>query len=825
MRQAILFLVLGPLALCPASQVQAQKDTLPVVRVGFVLDGPHDHNAQLIEQHAAEIEAILRGEFDARFPSAGQVEGDHTLAGIGDRVDALLADPAVDLLVALGPLASYDLARRGPLPKPAIAAFAMDPEVLGFPLVEGTSGVHNLSYIAQATELSRDFQAFREIVPFSTLTVLANPHWGEIPAIGERAVAAARSLGIELLTVPVDAPVQDALNRISPEAEAVYLTPLLHLSSAEWSALSEELNRRRLPTFSMLGIEEVELGVLATMRPETFFPQVARRVALNVQRILLGEDAGSIPVFFDCGERLTINMATARAIGRFPTWNVLTEANLLNEEEEEPARRLNLLRVAQQTVELNLDLQAENHHVAAGAEDVRMARSVLLPTVQATASGVFIDRDRAEASFGTLAERTLTGGASVTQVLYSEPAWANLRIQQRLQQARVHKREELELDVTVDALTAYVNVLQARALHAIERDNVLMTRSNLELARLRQGVGIARAGEVLRWESQIAVDRQRVISAESGRYIIEAALNRLLHRPLEERFAAEDVNVVVTPEGVVRTTDPLLLTSDERLAPFASNLQTWDLFRDFMVEEGLAASPELRRVDVSIAAQERSLQSARHAFWAPTLSVGASIDNRLSRGGAGSGLLSFPGATGEVPSFPQQNDLSWSVGFTVSLPLALGGARIAARAQSVEALAQLRIQRDAVAERLEQGIRTSLLTLGSSYMNVGLAAQASRASREHLELVRDAYRHGAVSITEVLDAQQTNLGAEQAVVVTTHDFVRDYLTMRRSMGGIDLFMTQDERNALIARLAAYYAARGVEPTVPGQGPRNREESP
>jgi outer membrane protein TolC len=819
MRQAILALALSQLAPFPASTADAQQDTVPVVRIGFVRDGPHAHNVQFIDEHTVEIRALLQGEFDVRFPSASQVEGDHTLAGVAGRVDALLADPAVDIIIALGPLASYDVARRGPLPKPAIAAFAMDPEVLGLPLLDGASGVQNLSYIALATEITRDFQAFREIVPFSTLTLLANPRWADIPAIGERAASAANALGIELLAVPVDDPIEDALAQIPADAEAVYLAPLLHLSAEEWNALVEELNRRRLPTFSMLGIEEVEAGVLATMRPETFFPQVTRRVALNVQRILLGEDAGSIPVFFDCGERLTINMATARAIGRFPNWNVLTEANLLNEDEEEPARRLTLLQVAQEAAALNLDLQAQDRALAAGAENVRMARASLLPTVRATASGVFIDPDRAEASFGTQAERTLTGGASVTQILYSEPAWANLSIQRELQQGRVHRREELELDVVLDGLVTYVDVLQARALHGIERDNVLMTRSNLELARLRRGVGIARAGEVLRWESQIAVDRQRVIAAESRRYILETVLNRLLHRPLEERFGAEEIDVVVTPEGVVRTTDPLLFTSDERLAPFAGNLQTWTLFRDFMVQEGLAMSPELRQLGVAVTAQERALRSTRHAFWAPTLAVGASLDSRLSRGGAGSGAFSFPGWTTELPAFPQQNDVSWSVGLTFSLPLTTGGSRLAARAQATEALAQLQTERDAIAERLEQRIRTSLLTLGSSYMHVGLAAEAARASRQHLELVRDAYRHGAVSITEVLDAQQANLGAEQAVVVTRYGFVRDYLTMRRSMGGVDLFMTQEERDAFFDRITAYYAARGVLPTSPIRRPQ------
>ena len=251
MRQTTLPLVIVPLILVTAVPAVSQQDSLPVVRVGFVFDGPRTENREFAALHAEEIRAILRGEVEPRFPPESLLEGDHTLAGIARVIDVTLADPQVDVLVALGPLASFDVARRGPLPKPAIAAFAMDPEVLGFPLSAGTSGTPNLSYIAQATELRRDFEAFREIVPFSTLTLLANPHWADVPAIGQRAVAEARSLGIELQTVPVDRPIEDALAQIPADAEAVYLTPLLHLTDAEWDALVAELNARGLPTFSM----------------------------------------------------------------------------------------------------------------------------------------------------------------------------------------------------------------------------------------------------------------------------------------------------------------------------------------------------------------------------------------------------------------------------------------------------------------------------------------------------------------------------------------------------------------------------------------------
>jgi outer membrane protein TolC/ABC-type uncharacterized transport system substrate-binding protein len=813
MIKVVVGFVFLPLTFFSASPALSQQDSLPIVRIGFIHDGPHEDNAEFFEMFSLEIRAVLEGEFDVRFPSDKWRNADHTLAGVVEAVSEMLADPDVDLLIAGGPLSSYDVTRRGPLPKPTIAPFVMDPEVMGLPLVDGTSGVPNLTYVAMATEVTRDFQAFREVVPFETLTVLGNPRWAEeIPAITLGAQEAARRLGIELQLIPVDTPIENALQAIPPDAEAVYITPLLHLTRAEWDRLVFELNRRRLPTFSMLGIEEVERGVLATMRPETFFPQVARRVALNVQRILLGEEPGSLPVFFDCGERMTINMETARTIGRFPNWNVLTEAELLNYEEETPDRVLSISGVAHEAQETNLDLLVQERVLSAGAEEVRLARSTLLAQLEANATGLVIDQDRANASFGAQAERTLSGGATLAQLLFSEPAWANLSVQEDLQWSRWHGREEVRLDVILEAVSAYLDVLRTRALLRVQRENVVATRSNLELSRVRRSVGTARAGEVLRWESQIAIDRNRVISAEALQMVAEVGMNRLLHRPQEERFGVEDLDVVIMPDGRVRTTDPSLLTSDQRLAGYGMNPLAWDAFRDFMVEEGLALSPELRQLDAAIAAQERVLQSSTRVFWAPTVALQGSLDNRFSRAGAGSTGLQLQGLPDGFPVFPTADDLSWSLALSFSIPIFNGGSRLAARTQAAETLQQLRVQKEALSEKIEQRIRAAAFAMGSSYMNIGLSAKAAQAAGENLGLVRDAYAQGAVSIIELLDAQYAALAADEAAAIAVYVFVGAEVRVQRAIGRYDFFMTQAEREAYFQRLDEHFERIGIVPS-------------
>ena len=78
----------------------------------------------------------------------------------------LLADPEVDLVIAAGPIASNEVGRRGPLPKPVIAPLVINSLVQGIPLKGQASGVKNLSYITFLSDVQRDLEVCREIVPF-----------------------------------------------------------------------------------------------------------------------------------------------------------------------------------------------------------------------------------------------------------------------------------------------------------------------------------------------------------------------------------------------------------------------------------------------------------------------------------------------------------------------------------------------------------------------------------------------------------------------------------------------------------------------------------
>ncbi|MCD4688746.1 MAG: hypothetical protein K8R55_05355, partial [Desulfuromonadaceae bacterium] len=300
------------------------------LRIGVIMDGPWTGNAPLLELFKTEVIALTSGEFPISFPAGKTITSDWTMAGVKLAADQLLQDPDVDLLLAIGVLTSHDLAHRGPLPKPTVAPFTVDRAIQNYPLLHEASGVSNFCYLASPSPIRRDIQAFSELLPFKRLAVLSNrPYLDFIPALTDELSANLASKGIAMTSVAVDSSAEAALADLPQDIDAVYVTPLLRLPQAELKLLIEGLKLRGLPSFSYFGHSEVQQGFLAGAAPKSDFPRLARRTALTIQSILLGKNAGELPVFFSQEDRLSINMHTARAIGFSPTWEQLIEAELI----------------------------------------------------------------------------------------------------------------------------------------------------------------------------------------------------------------------------------------------------------------------------------------------------------------------------------------------------------------------------------------------------------------------------------------------------------------------------------------------------------------
>jgi outer membrane protein TolC len=801
-RRVGIFLLISAsfLSLSFVPQVEAERG-LPIVRIGIVSDGPpQSHSWGKIfssQVFPKEILSLTQEDFDVRFPKSKIVHGKWSGKGVKRAVDFLLSDPSVDLVLGLGVIASQELASRKNLPKPVIAPFVFDRTLQGLPLRKGASGVRNLNYLSSLKSFERDVQAFKDIIPFTRLGLFIDQVVMEVfPLLHKKAARVGKRLGIEITIVPVGTYAESALAALPPGTEAVFVTPLLRLPLSEFQAVVDGLIGRKLPSFSLFGREDVERGIYASMAPETDTQRLARRVAVNIHRILLGENAGNLSVAFSTGERLTINMATARAVGKFPTFRVLTEADLINEEIEKVERRISLYSVIREAENANLDLAAADRGVAAGIGQVNNSRSALLPQVNVGTNALTIWQRTNRVDGGKPQNLGQVSG-EIKQKVFSDKAWTAYTVEQNSQRARIQDRQQLRLDVVQAAAISYLDILRTKTVERIQKDNLKLTRTNLELARVRVTVGQSARDEVFRWENELANGRIAVLDAQAQARQARVVLNRILHRPLEEEFLTQETGLH----------DPLLSVSQKKLFAYLNNPKSFKVFRDFQVQEGLNVSPELKSLRALIVAQQRTALNAERAFWLPDVDLSASVQQRFYEDGPdidqGSATLGTQLAETKTTVFSNMS---------LSFPLFAGGSKDATQIKAREDLRKLRLDWEATKGRVEERIRSSLFLAGASFPSIRLSREAAEAARKNYQLVLDQYSRGAVDIIKLVDTQTNYLNANLAAANAVYDFLIDMVNIQRSIGKFDYFQYTEDRESWFNRLNAFFAEAGVTPS-------------
>jgi len=780
-------LLLSLFCICsPVPFASAQEDPLPppIYNIGILIDGSTPRDLARIALFKREIGKMAEGEFRANLPKSMTVSGRGTAAGVKKGLRRLLENPDVDLIVTLGPMAS-SLAWQGKeYGKPVVAPYVLSSVVEAVKSMGKEHTPANLVAITPAYYLDREVLDMRKVVPFSHLTLLLDRREvAALPELEKMARWLANEYTIHVNVVAVGNSAADALQALPEGTEAVMVGPLYHLDDAGINKLVKGLIQRRIAGFSLLDRSLVDAGLLAGDVPADMEEQLARRTAVAVQDILLGASTDSLAIAFARGRDLTINMATARAIDRYPSLAVTTGANLLNEERENIKRRLTLQQAVAEALKANLDLQSAHRRVAAGEYGVREAWGALLPQIGVATGAASMDEDRARLAGGSSPERSLTGSATLAQQLYSERSWAGYEVEQYNQKARQQDLDMVRLNITHQASVAYLNVLRSKAIEQLYKDNLKLTQANLDRARIRMTTGVAGPDEVYRWETKFATDKMQVLERESITLDAMQGLNRILHRPLQERFVASETHL----------SDPLLIVGDKLFFELMNNPRHLQAFREFSVQEAWADRPELQSLDAAIKASERLNKAASRELWLPEFSVEGKVDQYFAEDGAGQRHDTEGGL----------DDTDWQIGVFARLPLYAGGSQAARSGRTGEEAARLRIERQALAERIGQDMLAALNRTRASYPGISLSREAAEAARRNLALITDSYIQGIKSIIDLLDAQNQALTADQAAANAVYNFLVDLMGVQRAMGSFVIFAPEEQRKAWFDRALAH----------------------
>ncbi len=783
------------------SSISSQnKSVKPEVIVGILLDGRWDGDKVALDELILQCNELLSAEFKIKFPENKILSGDWDLDKTNNNLIQLLNDPEVDIVIAYGEISSRLAVFTTDLPKPIIAPAAINANLQGMPIKNGTSGINNLNYLSFTSNLNNQIPTFKQLYDFNKVAMLINQnYYGSQKSVRDTIESRLeRSIeGVDVEFIPVGFDYQAVLESVSPDVEAVIIQPVRFLSYQQIDDLISRFKERGLPTFSIFDERYVQGEALAGFVPKNFFQRHSRRIALNIQAILLGENAGDLPVSIPIDDEFIINMKTAEELKIYPSWSLYNNSRMINTIEEKPDRVLSLVGAIAIAEEFNLDYLAEQMRFESGKMDVNIARSKLLPQLKSSLTGTLtlIDNYRASNSSGQNAEKTISGGLTLEQLIYDVDTWTNFDVNSLNQVLREYELQQAKLDLIKITSVSYFEVLLAETLEKINKNNLNLSNSNMEIARYRVNVGSANLTEIYRWESEIANSLKNVIQANANRNLAEIKLNRLLNFPAEESIDLDEDSM-----------DELIaIVTSDKVMKYYKNKSDFKIFRNFMVEESLPYSPELNVLNKAIDIQERISTAATTQFFFPTIGLWGQVNNTFYRGGAGSEFnpVTIPGI-GQFQIGAPPKDFSWNVGLTFSLPLFEGAGRFAEVEQASIELKKLHYQKESLQDQLEQAVRSALHLSGSSYAGMIQAKISAESSLKNLDIVINMYSQGFASITELLDAQNAALQAELLAISSQFDFLIDMMNVQRSIGEFIFTYDLDELEAFINRLEEYF---------------------
>jgi outer membrane protein TolC/ABC-type uncharacterized transport system substrate-binding protein len=796
MKSIFIFLIL--ITLLISSVFPQNNDLPPEVIVGMLLDGRWEGDKFALDELILQCNELLRGEFDIKFPENKRLSGDWDLEKTHDYLMQLLNDPDVDLVIAYGEISSRLAVFTPDLSKPVIAPAAINAKLQGMPVQNGTSGVNNLNYLAFTSDLNNQIPVFRQLYDFSRVAMLINQnYYGSQEFIRDTIETRIETNieGVDVEFVPVGFDYEAVFETVSPDVEAIIIQPIRFLSYQQIDDLILKFKERGIPAFSIFDERYVSSEALAGFVPRDFFQRHSRRIALNIQAILLGENAGDLSVTVPIDDEFIINMKTAEELKIYPSWALMNNSKLINYVQEDVTRVLTLLDVVTNALVFNLDYLAEKRRIESGEQDVNIARSFLLPQLEASATGSIIDIDRAENSFGQVSEKMVIGDLTLNQLIYDVDAWANYDINTLNQELREYQLRQAELDLIRDASIAYFDVLLARTLEKINKDNLELSKSNMELARYRVNVGSANLTEIYRWESEIANNLKAVIDVNADKNLAEININQLLDLPSEETFWMDED----------RLEQLISIVTGERIMKYYRNKWDFKIFRNFMVEEAFENSPELKVINKAIEIQKRISTASTTQFYIPTLGLQGQVSNVFHRSGAGSEIepVTIPGV-GDFQFGTIPKDLSWSVGLNLRLPLFEGAGRFAEVEQASIEVKKLQLEKSSLKNKIEQAVRSALHQSGASFAGMGQAKISAESSFKNLDIVINLYSQGLASITDLVDAQNATLIAELLATSAQFNFLIDLMNVQRAIGEFIYTYSIEEQDDFIQRLKDYY---------------------
>ena len=736
-----------------------------------------------------EINNLIGDKYNVVFPVEKQITVNSMDKNeISQKMDALLNDSSVDIVIAGGLLSSYVALEKTNLSKPVFAPLIINPskELI---TKNKTSGRKNLNYIVSSLDLKSEILSFEKIVKFEKLNLLIGNEMEKI--LNQMPNFKVEGIDINFIKMNNDN-IYEVLNKID-KSEVIALGPINELSDKNQKILLNRINNNKIPSFSIFSLENENFDTLAQFNFEKEYKKRIRATAVNISQYLDGKALADLPVYIESTEpELILNVNTIKKIELWPDWNILAEAKLINfipDYSENSMGLKELISIAlnnsprRSVIKKELELTNLN---------IEKAKSKYKPRVEASATALIIDEDRAK-SILTPAEQTLTAGVTLNQVIFSEDLNMSLDILNKQKGIKEEELKKLELDLILEVSEAYISILKVETYAKMQKNNLDLTKMNLEIAKERKNAGISGMTDIYRLESELS---QNISS------FVETILNIELAKTNLKRIINYDLNVPLEISNIDFNNKDYL-TSNKELLDFITNQNNSNILVEFMHDLAIKKSSDLKNIDYGINIQERLIKNTKNKKFMPTVALKAdySINNIIVEG-AGTSFPDYKSIIGSIDdpdtkkflssivgAFGNPDEFNWSVGIGFRLPIYSGGELKLDKKISENEIETLELKRNTVEKLLEQQIRANISKITSEYSKIKNAEVSLNSATKALNIVKDSYSKGITSIFDLISVQNSAFSAEQYKVTSTYNLIIEVMRAERTIG--DFYILKD----------------------------------
>ncbi len=300
---------------------------------------------------------------------------------------------------------------------------------------------------------------------------------------------------------------------------------------------------------------------------------------------------------------------------------------------------------------------------------------------------------------------------------------------------KIARLQELRAKETVayDVATAYLQVLEAMAFRRIAVETVRRAEAVLEDVRARREGGVALRDDVLRGDVQLSESRDALVRAVDAEVVALARLNNAMGR---------DASL------------PLRLDEEPYADKFAATLAD-------SMQRAAAQRPEVGVARDRVAVAQFGRVAAKGEFLPQ---------------------LTMKGSLGRIQGENVVEGWQEGVGIQLNVPLYHGGANRGNLAAADADISQAGADAQGVLNDISLEVTVAHRDVVSAQERVDLARPAVEQSAEALRIVRERYRGGTATPTDVIDAETASTGAEERYASARIDYLSALARLAYVMG-------------------------------------------